>query len=82
MTGVQTCALPILAQVAACIADAESNIQNVAVEPQDGGKYAAMQFTLQVLNRQHLARIMRDLRRIPEVARINRVHHASRQSLN
>mgnify|MGYP003337936205 FL=1 len=72
----------VLAQVAACIADAESNIQNVAVEPQDGGKYAAMQFTLQVLNRQHLARIMRDLRRIPEVARINRVHHASRQSLN
>ena len=72
----------VLAQVAACIADAESNIQNVAVEPQDGGKYAAMQFTLQVLNRQHLARIMRDLRRIPEVARINRVHHAARQGLN
>ena len=63
----------VLAQVAASIADAESNIQNVAVEPQDGGKYAAMQFTLQVSHRQHLARIMRELRRIPEVARITRL---------
>ncbi len=63
----------VLAQVAASIADAESNIQNVAVEPQDGGKYAAMQFTLQVINRMHLARIMRELRRIPEVARITRL---------
>ena len=65
----------VLAQVAASIADAESNIQNVAVEPDDGGKYATMQFTLQVFNRQHLARIMRDLRRIPEVARITRVRN-------
>ena len=65
----------VLAQVAASIADAESNIQNVAVEPQDGGKYAAMQFTLQVLNRLHLARIMRELRRIPEVARITRIRN-------
>jgi GTP pyrophosphokinase len=63
----------VLAQVAASIADAESNIQNVTVEPQDGGKYAAMQFTLQVINRQHLARIMRELRSIPEVARITRL---------
>ena len=65
----------VLAQVAARIADAESNIQNVAVEPQDGGKYASMQFTLQVTNRQHLARIMIELRRIPEVVRINRVRN-------
>ena len=63
----------VLAQVAACIADAESNIQNVVIEPQDGGKYASMQFTLQVTNRQHLARIMIELRRIPEVARITRM---------
>jgi len=65
----------VLAQVAACIADAESNIQNVAVEPQDGGKYASMQFTLQVTNRQHLARIMIELRRIPEVVRITRMRN-------
>ena len=65
----------VLAQVAASIADAESNIQNVTVEPQDGGNYAAMQFTLQVTHRQHLARIMRELRRIPEVARITRIRN-------
>jgi guanosine-3',5'-bis(diphosphate) 3'-pyrophosphohydrolase len=65
----------VLAQVAAGIAEAESNIQNVAVEPQDGGKYATMQFTLQVINRLHLARIMRELRRIPEVARITRLRN-------
>ncbi len=63
----------VLAQVAARIADAESNIQNVAVDPQDGGRYASMQFTLQVTHRQHLARIMIELRRIPEVVRITRM---------
>jgi len=63
----------VLAQVAAGIAEADSNIQNVAVAPDDGGKYTTMQFTLQVTNRLHLARIMRELRRIPEVVRITRV---------
>ncbi len=65
----------VLAQVARGIAEAESNIQNVAVEPQDGGKYASMQFTLQVTDRQHLARIMIELRRIPEVVRITRMRN-------
>ena len=63
----------VLAKVAAEIAAAESNIQNVAVEPEDGGTYTGMRFTVQVLNRMHLARIVRDLRKIPEVVRISRV---------
>jgi GTP pyrophosphokinase len=63
----------VLAKVAAEIADAGSNIQNVAVDPEDGSSYTNMFFTLQVSNRLHLARIMRALRRIPEVARISRV---------
>ncbi len=63
----------VLAQVAAEIAEAGSNIQNVAVSPDDGGTYTEMHFTLQVSNRLHLARIMRALRRIPAVVRINRV---------
>ena len=63
----------VLAQVAARIADAESNIQNVAVDPQDGGLYASINFTLQVTHRQHLARIMVELRRLPEVVRITRM---------
>jgi GTP pyrophosphokinase len=63
----------VLAKVAAEIAEAGSNIQNVAVDPEDGSSYTNMFFTLQVSNRLHLARIMRALRRIPEVVRISRV---------
>jgi GTP pyrophosphokinase len=63
----------VLAKVAAEIAEAGSNIQHVSVNPDDGGTYTDMHFTLQVSSRLHLARIMRGLRRIPEVARINRV---------
>jgi GTP pyrophosphokinase len=63
----------VLAKVAAEIAEAGSNIQNVAVDPADGGAYTNMFFTLQVADRMHLARIMRGLRRIPEVMRLARV---------
>ena len=63
----------VLAKVAAEIAEAGSNIQNVAVDPEDGSSYTNMFFTLQVSNRLHLARIMRSLRRIPEVVRLSRV---------
>jgi GTP pyrophosphokinase len=63
----------VLARVAADIAAAGSNIQNVVVEPDEGGTYTGMDFTLQVSNRIHLARIMRSLRSIPEVARIFRL---------
>jgi GTP pyrophosphokinase len=63
----------VLAKVAAEISSAGSNIQNVAVEPDDGGTYTTMHFTLQVSNRLHLAQIVRALRGIPEVIRISRV---------
>ena len=63
----------VLAKVAAEIAEAGSNIQNVAVDPEDGSQYTNMFFTLQVSNRLHLARILRALRRIPEVVRLARV---------
>ncbi|MGH8619464.1 MAG: RelA/SpoT family protein [Burkholderiales bacterium] len=63
----------VLARVAAEIAEGGSNIDNVAFEPQDGGQYTAMHFTLQVGNRLHLAEIMRALRRIPQVTRITRI---------
>ena len=63
----------VLARIAAEIADAESNIDNVGMETQDGGQYSTVHFTLQVHNRLHLAKVMRALRRIPEVVRITRV---------
>jgi GTP pyrophosphokinase len=61
----------VLARVAAAIADAGSNIDNVVME--GDGAYTTMNFMLQVRNRHHLAQVMRGLRRIPEVAKIARV---------
>ena len=66
-----------LAKVAAEIAGSDSNIDNVTVAPDSGDQYATMNFTLQVANRVHLAKIMRSLRSIPEVARITRVNSTS-----
>ena len=60
----------VLAKVAAAIAAAESNIENVSFTNE--GEYTALHFTLGVNNRLHLANIMRLLRKIPEVIRIIR----------
>jgi GTP pyrophosphokinase len=62
-----------LARLAAEIAEAGANIDNVSLEPGDSSAYANIHFTLLVKNRPHLALIMRGLRRIPEVIRINRL---------
>lgn len=61
----------VLAKVAAAIADAESNIENVHFTNE--GNYTTLYFTLQVGNRIHLARVIRGLRRITEVVRITRI---------
>jgi GTP pyrophosphokinase len=63
----------VLAKIAAEIAEAGSNIENVAMDPQDGSQYTAMHFTLEVKNRQHLASVLKGLRRVPEVMRIVRI---------
>jgi GTP pyrophosphokinase len=63
----------VLAKVAAEIAEEGSNIDNVAMEEEDGSSYTTMHFTLQVENRMQLARVMRGLRKIQEVVRIARV---------
>ena len=63
----------VLAKVAATIADENANIENVHMDEEDGSAYAAMNFTLQVEHRDHLARVMRGLRQIPEVVRITRM---------
>ncbi len=61
----------VLAKIAAAMADEESNIVNISMDD-DRGVTTSLYFTLQVANRDHLARIMRRVRRIPEVVRINR----------
>ncbi|HYA19046.1 MAG TPA: bifunctional (p)ppGpp synthetase/guanosine-3',5'-bis(diphosphate) 3'-pyrophosphohydrolase [Burkholderiales bacterium] len=63
----------VLAKVAAEIAEAGSNIDNVSMEEGEGSAYTNIHFTLQVTNRLHLAQLMRNLRRIPEVVRISRI---------
>jgi GTP pyrophosphokinase len=62
----------VLAKVAAVIAEHGSNIDNVSMD-EDRSTDTGMQFTLQVSDRLHLARIMRGLRHIPEVIRIARM---------
>ncbi len=62
----------VLAQMAAAISEAGSNIENIAMEEKIPGVYTTLQFTLQVSHRIHLARVMRSLRHIPEVVRIAR----------
>ena len=61
----------VLAKITAEIASDGSDIQNINID-NERGVYTTLNFTLQVMNRVHLARIMRGLRRITEVVRITR----------
>jgi GTP pyrophosphokinase len=60
----------VLARVAAEIAKAESNIDDIAMQSEDD--FMHMRFILQVNNRHHLAHVMRSLRHLREVAKISR----------
>jgi len=62
----------LLARLATEISDAGANIAYVSMERPDGDEVVAMFFSLQVRDRQHLANVMRALRRIPEVRRVQR----------
>jgi len=66
----------MLAQIASTIAEAGSNIDHVSMEESDSSAYTNMHFTVQVENRVHLAELMRRIRKIPDVVRINRVKGA------
>jgi len=61
----------VLATVAAALSEMEANIENVHMEERDG-MYTTMTFAIAVHDRQHLARIMRRLRSLEMVMRINR----------
>ncbi len=62
----------LLAALAIAISDAQANIDNVSMERPDGGGALAMFFSVQVRDRQHLARVMRGLKRVPDVRRVQR----------
>jgi GTP diphosphokinase / guanosine-3',5'-bis(diphosphate) 3'-diphosphatase len=62
----------VLAKVASEVADAGSNIDSISTE-EDRAVFTTMHFIVEVANRQHLARVMRALRRLPDVKKIVRV---------
>ncbi len=69
----------VLARLAGVIAEEGSNIDNISLSDQDGSQYTTINFTLQVEQRMHLARIMRALRRLPEVVRLSRVKQRQKE---
>ena len=62
----------VLAKVAAAIANEGSDIDNVHMA-EEAGAYSSLYFTVSVQNRLHLARLMRALRGLPEVVRLQRL---------
>ena len=63
----------LLAKLAAVISEALANIEHFEVEEKPSHAYTTIVFTLQVRDRVHLAAVLRELRRIPEVVRLTRV---------
>jgi RelA/SpoT family (p)ppGpp synthetase len=61
----------VLAAVAAAIASTDTNIDHVSVETRDENT-SVLIFEIKVKNRKHLARIVRIIRRMPDVLRVTR----------
>ena len=64
--------LGVLGRIATEISNSGTNIEHVNMDEKHPGLYTTLHFTVQVGSRTSLARLMRGLRRIPEVARISR----------
>lgn len=62
----------VLARVAAEIGEADANIVFVGMDEDRDSKMTQLRFTVQIEDRVHLARLMREVRQIPSVARIVR----------
>ena len=62
----------VLAKVASEVAEAGSNIDSISMD-EDRAVFTTMHFVLEVANRQHLARVMRALRRLADVKKLSRV---------
>ena len=61
-----------LGRVATGISQSGANIEQVSMEGDNPGLASELHFLVQVADRQHLARLMRQLRRVPDVIRIIR----------
>lgn len=62
----------VLAKITSEISAMESNIDNLITQDDDGNSFVVIKFLIEVKNRQHLADIIRKLRVIEQVSRINR----------
>ena len=62
----------LLGRVATAISQAGVNIESVSMGDKNPGMCTELHFLIQVSGRAHLARLIRTLRRIPDVARIVR----------
>jgi GTP diphosphokinase / guanosine-3',5'-bis(diphosphate) 3'-diphosphatase len=62
----------VLATVAAAISETGANIENVSMENRDGVS-ASLAFVVNVTGRGHLASLIRQVRRVPQVSRIQRL---------
>ncbi|MFM7459352.1 MAG: ACT domain-containing protein, partial [Burkholderiales bacterium] len=64
----------VLAKLAAEIASADSNITHIRMDAAQADEtFSTLQFTIEVSHRQHLARVLRQMRQLPVVTRISRV---------
>jgi len=61
----------VLATIAVAVSETDSNIDNVVVDERDGG-YSDLRLTIEVTGRQHLAQVIRRLRRVEQIERITR----------
>ncbi len=61
----------VLAAVASAIAGTETNIDQVSLEERDT-TISSLKFQVQVRDRKHLARVIRTIRRMPDVRRVTR----------
>jgi (p)ppGpp synthase/HD superfamily hydrolase len=61
----------VLAAVASSIAGAETNIDHVSLDERDVDT-SSLKFELQVHDRTHLAKVIRIIRRMPDVLRVSR----------
>jgi (p)ppGpp synthase/HD superfamily hydrolase len=61
----------VLAAVASSIAGTETNIDQVSLEERDSNS-SSLRFQLQVRDRKHLAKVIRMIRRMPDVQRVFR----------
>jgi guanosine-3',5'-bis(diphosphate) 3'-pyrophosphohydrolase len=61
-----------LGRIATAISESGSNIEHFTMDEPKPSLYTVLHFTIQVIDRAHLARLIRSLRRIPEVVRLAR----------